>query len=141
VKCEKLVICGGAGVPKKKSLLFRARLLGYKCLKVLGRLPAFKPLYEKQRQKRASADYKNASPVMRRTLVNLINSDMRKKLSRIDAETLLIWGERDTDTPLYMGRAMEKLIKGSGLAVINNAGHYSFLDNWPQFSAVLDAFL
>ena len=39
------------------------------------------------------------------------------------------------------GKIMEEKLPESGLAVIKNAGHFPFLDNWPQFSAVLDAFL
>ena len=36
---------------------------------------------------------------------------------------------------------MERLIPNAGLAVIQNAGHFCYADNWPQFSAVLRAFL
>ena len=32
-------------------------------------------------------------------------------------------------------------IPGSGLAVIQNAGHFAYADNWPQFKAVMEAFL
>ena len=36
---------------------------------------------------------------------------------------------------------LEQGIPGAGLALIRGAGHFSYADNWPQFSAVLKAFL
>ena len=59
----------------------------------------------------------------------------------VKAPVLLIYGENDTATPVEYGKLMESLIPGAGLAVIRSAGHFSYADNWPQFSAVLRAFL
>jgi pimeloyl-ACP methyl ester carboxylesterase len=53
----------------------------------------------------------------------------------------MIWGEKDTATPLSDGHLMEKLIPGSGLVVLKNAGHYSFLDDPYTFRRVLYSFL
>lgn len=36
---------------------------------------------------------------------------------------------------------MEKLIPDAGLVSFPGCGHYSFLDNQPQFAAVLRSFL
>ena len=103
--------------------------------------PLFGPLYEKMRQNRGSEDYRNASEVMKKTLVNLVNLDLTPLMPQVKQSTLLIWGENDTETPLRDGQIMEKKLPDSGLAVIKNAGHFPFLENWAQFSAVLDAFL
>ena len=59
----------------------------------------------------------------------------------INADVLLVWGEKDTATPLSEGKKMESLIKNSGLAPIAGAGHYPYIDNPRQFYAVLDAYL
>ena len=103
--------------------------------------PLFGPLYEKMRQNRGSEDYRNASEVMKKTLVNLVNLDLTPLMPQVKQSTLLIWGENDTATPLRDGQIMEQKLPDSGLAVIKNAGHFPFLENWAQFSAVLDAFL
>ena len=78
---------------------------------------------------------------VKKTLVNLVNLDLTPLMPKVRQNTLLIWGENDTATPLWAGQEMERLIKGSGLAVIKGAGHFPFVDNPQQFYAVLKAFL
>ena len=57
------------------------------------------------------------------------------------ASTLLVWGDQDDDTPLWMGRRMEELIPDAGLVVLEGAGHYSYADSPGQFRAVARRFL
>ena len=40
-----------------------------------------------------------------------------------------------------MGKIFEEEIKNSGLVVLEDAGHYSYLDKFSQFSAVINSFL
>ena len=61
-------------------------------------------------------------------------------LKDIKASTLLVWGEKDTATPLRDARIMEKNIPDAGLASFPDAGHYSFLDAPGQFAAVVRSF-
>lgn len=145
VKPTRAVFIDAAGVPPKRSLGYKLRQRAYKALRVLGtsRLtaPLFREVYEVQRDKRSSADYKAATPVMRKTLSNVVSADMRPCLEKIKVPVLLVWGEKDTATPLWMGREMERLIKGSGLAVINGGSHFPFVENPSQFSAVMASYL
>jgi len=145
VTVSRAVFIDAAGVPPKRSAGYKLRQRAYKCLRVLGtnRLtaPLFSEAYEVWRDKRSSADYKAASPVMRRTLSNVVTSDMRPQLVRITAPVLLVWGENDTATPLSDGKEMERLIPGSGLAVIKGGSHFPFVENPAQFAAVMAAYL
>lgn len=145
VRCRKAVFIDATGVVLPKSTGAKLRGQLYHTAKKLGTWkltrPLFGELYEEMRDKRSSADYKAASPVMRQTMNNVLPADFTGVMPDITAEILLIWGDRDTATPLVCGQTMERLIPGAGLAVIRNAGHFSYGDNWPQFSAVLDAFL
>lgn len=144
LKCDKAVFIDAAGVRPAPSAGQKVRQTGYKALKALGtaRLtaPLFGDLYAEMRDKRSSADYKAASPVMRQTMRNVL-VDLTHLMPAVRAQVLLVWGDRDTATPPEHGKTMERLIPGAGLALIQNAGHFCFLDNWPQFSAVLRAFL
>ncbi len=144
VKVEKAVLIDAAGVRLPASPSAKLRQSGYKLLKGLGTgkltAPLFGDLYEEIRDKRASADYRAATPVMRATMNNVL-VDLRDKMPAVKAPVLLIYGENDTATPVEYGKLMESLIPGAGLAVIRSAGHFSYADNWPQFSAVLRAFL
>ena len=78
---------------------------------------------------------------MRQTMVKVINDNLFNLLGLIKAPTLLIWGENDEETPLYMGQIMEKEIPDSGLVILKGAGHYSYVDNYDQFRAVINVFL
>lgn len=145
LKVKRAVFIDAAGVVPKRSLGYKLRQRAYKCLRVLGTNKLTKPLfgevYEIQRDKRSSADYKAASPVMRKTLSNVVNTDMTPFMPKIKVPVLLIWGENDTATPLSDGQLMEKLIPGSGLAVVKGGSHFPFVENPSQFSAILSAFM
>lgn len=145
VRCKKVVLMDAAGVPPQRPASYYWRVYSYKLARKLAQFPLTKPflggLYEKMRQSRGSEDYRNASEVMKKTLVNLVNLDLTPLMPQIKQNTLLIWGEVDTATPLRDGKIMEEKIPESGLAVIQKAGHFPFVDNWGQFSAVLAAFL
>ncbi|MBQ9966272.1 MAG: alpha/beta hydrolase [Clostridia bacterium] len=145
LRVKRAVFIDAAGVVPKRSLGYKLRQRAYKCLRVLGTNKLTKPLfgevYEIQRDKRSSADYKAASPVMRKTLSNVVNTDMTPFMPKIKVPVLLIWGENDTATPLSDGQLMEKLIPGSGLAVVKGGSHFPFVENPSQFSAILSAFM
>lgn len=97
---------------------------------------------KKYRDKHSSSDYKAIqSDVIRETFKKVISLDLTENLEKIKNPTLLIWGENDTDTPLYMAKIMEKKIKDSGLVVLNNAGHFSYLDKSMEYNIIVENFL
>ncbi|MBQ5874492.1 MAG: alpha/beta hydrolase, partial [Alistipes sp.] len=98
-------------------------------------------IIEQRRAKAGSADYNNASPMMRAILSKCVNEDLCHLMPKIKASTLLFWGENDTATPLADAKRMEKLIPDAGLVTVAGAGHYSFLENMPLFVRVLESFL
>ena len=87
-----------------------------------------------------SSDYRNASPVMKQTMNNVLAEDVTDDLPKITASTLLIWGDKDDATPLSDGQKMEKLIPDAGLVVLSG-GHFAFAENWQKTAAVLDSFI
>lgn len=142
---RKLVLIDSAGLVHEKTPRQQRRIKRYKMGKRFLSLPPVKALFphalEKLQERSGSADYRAASPVMRQSMVKVVNEDVREYLPRIEAETLLVWGDQDRDTPLSDGQLMERLIPGSGLAVLAGAGHFSFLDRQYQFLAVMRSFL
>lgn len=143
---NKIVLIDSAGIKKELTKKVKVKIYIYKMIKkVLLSLPIIKAyskkIINKLKSNIGSIDYKNASPIMRESLVKIVNEDLRYLMKDIKVSTLLIWGEHDQDTPLSDAKIMEEKIKNSGLAIIKSAGHYSFLDNYPQFSAVLSSFL
>lgn len=78
---------------------------------------------------------------MRKTFVNVINLDLTKNLKDIENPVLLMWGENDTDTPLYMAHIMEKRNKGCWISGIKNAGHFSYIDDATEFNLIVSKYL
>lgn len=144
-RTRKLILIDSAGIVHEKTPEQMRRIKRYKRGKKFLSLPPVKALFphalEKLQSKSGSADYRMASPIMRQSMVKVVNEDVRAYLPRIEAETLLVWGDQDQDTPLADGQLMEKLIPGSGLAVLAGAGHFCFLDRQYQFLAVMRSFL
>jgi pimeloyl-ACP methyl ester carboxylesterase len=145
LRIKKIILIDSAGVPPHKTLRKRARAKIYRLVKAVFSINAIERRYprllERWRYKNSSADYRNATPVMRECLVKAVNEDLTPYMPSISCPTLLVWGENDTATPIGDGRTMEKLIRGSGLVILQNAGHYSFLDQSYTFGRVLDSFL
>ena len=77
---------------------------------------------ESERRKRGSADYRNATGVMRDTLVKVVNEDYRDQLRGIKAPVTMVWGAHDTAAPLAMAREAAELV-GAELVVSETSGH------------------
>ena len=92
------------------------------------------------RKKRGSADYNNASEIMKKTLVLAVNEDLAHCLPLVTAPTLLFWGDADDATPLADAKRMERDIPDAGLVVVPGGSHFSFADDPALFARVLGAF-
>ena len=55
--------------------------------------------------------------------------------------TLLVWGERDTITPLWQGQRLAQWLPSSKLVVLPGIGHLPQAESPPAFQAALLAFL
>lgn len=142
---KRAVMVDAAGIKPKKTLGQKLSLLCYKAGRRVLSLPPLKKLFpdaiDNWRKKRGSADFNNASEIMKKTLVLSVNEDLTNCLKNINVPTLLFWGDRDDATPLSDAKIMEKRIPDAGLVVLEGGTHYSFLENTPYFLRVLDAFL
>ena len=141
----KIVLLDSAGLIPKKTFKQKFRAKSFKTIKNILTLPVVKNysqgLLDKARKHYGSADYNAADEVLRKTLVSLVNTDLRDILPNIKCPTLLIWGEKDTDTPLSDAKIIESLIKDSGLCVFEGCGHFAFFEQPFRTNAILDSFL
>ena len=92
-------------------------------------------------QKFGSADYRALPPSFRATFNKVIHQDLAPCLPGIRSSTLLIWGAKDDQTPLWMGQTMEKEIPDAGLIVLKDAGHFAYLDRYQDFRTIVNKFL
>jgi pimeloyl-ACP methyl ester carboxylesterase len=111
---------------------------------MMKRVDAFKNLsdnlIENLRFKYSSRDYKVLDHEIRQTFVKVISQDLRFILPLIQSPTLLVWGENDTETPIWMGKTMAAAIPDSALICFNNAGHYAFIEQWQRFCIIIHRF-
>lgn len=141
---SRMVLVDGAGIKPKRPLKYYLKVYSFKTAKkilplLLGRRKGGE-IIDRMRGKAGSADYNNSSAMMRAVMSRCVNQDLRHVMPRIKASTLLVWGEKDTATPLSDAKYMEKHIPDAGLVAFPDAGHYSFLDNPGGFAAVMRQF-
>lgn len=142
---DKVILVDAAGIKPKRPLKYYLKVYSFKAGKKFWQLLLGKEKsqhrIDQMRAKRGSADYAGSSPMMRAILSKVVNEDLTDRLPMVKAPTLLVWGEKDTATPLSDAKLMNKLIPDSGLVSFPGCGHYSFLDNPGQFRAVITSFL
>ena len=119
---NKIVITGGAGIRPKNSIKKFCRKVRYKIIKTFNKNAVL-----------GSKDYVLLSKVMKKTFSNIVNFDLSNYAKKIDIKTLLIYGKNDKETPLYMAKKFNKLIKKSSLKIYKNCGHFAYLENLEQF--------
>lgn len=144
-KVGKIILIGSAGIVHKKSFKIRMKIRMYKIGKKILSLKLVKKLFPdlitKFQNRSGSEDYRNASPIMRQSMVKLVNEDLREELKNIDKPTLLIWGEEDDATPIEDAYIMEKLIPDAGLVKYKGCTHYVFLEQIVPVNTVIKTFL
>ncbi|MBO4693053.1 MAG: alpha/beta hydrolase [Clostridia bacterium] len=145
IEPSKIVLLDSAGIVAEKTPSQKRRAKNFKRIKRFLSLPVIKKfsggLLEKARKHYGSADYNAAPPVLRNTMVSLVNTDLRDIIGNIKCPTLLIWGENDTDTPLSSAEIIKSKIIDSGLCVIKGTGHFSFCEKPYEAIAILRAFI
>ncbi len=141
----KIVLLDSAGLIPKKSFKQKFKAKSFKTIKAVLTLPVIKNhsenLLNKARSYYGSADYNAAPEVLRKTLVRLVNTDLRDILPNISCPSLLIWGDCDTATPLEDAKIIEGLIPDAGLCVLKGTGHYSFCEKPFEAEAILNSFI
>ena len=145
----KLVFTGAAGIREPQSEAGKKRSAQYKRLKgicegmkkakIFGSLP--QKAEDALRKKYGSADYNALDEEMRKTFVKVINLDLTDRLPKIQQPTLLLWGTKDTATPLWMGKKMEEMIPDAGLVELQDGTHFAYLEQCGRFCTIARHFL
>ena len=142
-KINKIILIDSAGIKPKRSPSYYMKVYSFKTVKNV--MKVFPKKFEKAREKAlekfGSNDYKDSPEVLRKTMSIILNEDQKSIMPNINVPTLLIWGDKDTATPLSDAKQMEKLIPNSGIALLKDAGHFSYLDKLGEFLIILDEFL
>lgn len=146
----RMILTGAAGIRPRSTFKGRVRGGAFRLLrrivnsglsrKLLGEA-RIKNMTEKLVMRFGSSDYRALSPYMRKTFSRVVEQDLEPYLARIAAPTLLVWGELDTETPLWMGKIMEREIPDATLTVFPSCGHFAYLDRYSDFKVLMRRYL
>lgn len=132
---KKTVLVAAAGV-KNHSLKSRLKTYIYKSKKLLVRLRLLRP----QSLPKGSRDYEAAQGYLKTTFVNVVNTDLTQYAKMIKLPTICVWGDKDVELPLSIGKKLARLTK-SELITMENCGHFCFLEKPTLFNKIVEAFL
>lgn len=128
-RVSALILVDSAGIKPRRNLSYFIKVGTHKLLKKLGFAG-----------NSGSADYKKLVGSMKRTFINIVNEDLTKLSKEITLPTMLIWGENDRETPLYMLKKLEKNIRNTKTIIFENCGHFCFLEEPTRFLSLISEF-
>jgi len=141
---KAIVLIGGAGLKRRRSLAFRLRAA---TLKLIGRLAGFSDklfgtsFREAYAKRFGSADYKNAGP-LRQTFVKVVNENLIQEAKAVRCPALLIYGSDDTEAPPEIGRKYEQLMPIARFTEVKGFNHWDILTRGAyQCQALIKSFL
>lgn len=120
---RSLVLIDSSGVPDNRWQKRLKRAVFWVLAKIGKQLPlpssARKLLYVLAGER----DYFQANKQQQQTMRRVIREDLRQLASELKTPTLLVWGEADQTTPLWMGQQLAARIPNSQLNTIAGARH------------------
>lgn len=140
-KVAKLILIDSAGI-YHNELPIRLKRTIFKALAKIGK-SIFKSetlkklLYKVVRER----DYQDATKAQKKTMLNMIKSDLTETFKQIKTPTLIIWGENDQQTPLKDGLLIHKLIPNSQMHIINEARHSPMFTHTREVIKIISDFL
>lgn len=135
-KSKKLVLLSAPFIKRIKK-----DTLKMKTLKGLKKVPGLNKLENFAKKHIGSTDYRNASEMMRKILVNTVNEDLTDYVKKITASTIVIAGEIDYDVPLEEVELYEKYIDDCAVIVYPNCTHYAYLEDINRTIGIIRNFI
>ena len=127
---SRLVLVAPAGVPAGRSMLGHLVPL---LLAARYATPAFMPVLVRDAMRMGPT-------TLWRATRDLLAEDVREDLRKIQAPTLLVWGENDPLIPPAVGDLLRQEIPSSRLLLLRGAAHVPMFDQPAEFDAALLSF-
>lgn len=124
-KLSNLILLDAAGIyekSRKKQLVEKIAKMGRPLKKI--------PLVDKAFHKfTGTTDYSRAPENMKKTLVNMLESDRNLDLSKITTRTYILWGKKDTTTPPRQATKMYESLPNADLKFYANWTHAPYISD------------
>ncbi len=132
-----IIFIDSAGLKQRFNLRVWINKKRFKIAKFLAKIR----LYKKENlAKFGSSDYKSLDRIMKETFVRVISEDLSKEYRQVKCRSLIIWGRSDRDTPMYMAKKINRLVKGSKLITLTG-GHFAYIENKYRVQSLINKFL
>lgn len=144
INFPKILLIDVAGLKSRKTIKEFLKEKIYKLLRnCLKLLPELKQEYYCQKLLHlfGSEDYNSLPPAMKDTFKNIVNEDLKIYYKNINSNVLLLWGKKDTTTPLKDAYKLKKLINNSSLIVLPTCNHFPYLEAISTTNKIIDEFL
>ncbi len=141
LKSEKLVLLASAGIRDQNQL--RKNILS--ALAQIGKI-IMSPLNSTTKKRLKSKAYQAigsdiaVAPKLEESFRKIVRQDIQSAAQKLQMPALLIYGDKDQQTPLYYGELLAKVITGSKLEVISS-GHFVHQEQPEQIVDLLADFL
>ncbi len=76
-----------------------------------------------------------------KTAKSAVRHNLENKLPTLKTPTLLVWGEQDEVTPLWVGKKFHELLSNSKLIIFEKCGHAPMMEHPESFNKELAQFL
>lgn len=141
IPIDHLYLCAAAGIKHsrhtKRIIGLTLAKVGKTALSIPG-LKHLQPIGKKLLYKLVRVhDYEKASPIMRQTLINVTQEDLRPFLKDIKVPTDIFWGKDDGMTPYSDALVMNQEIKGSQLHSYEGVRHRVHRDRAKEIAEVI----
>ena len=132
-KLKYLILLDAAGVYEpslKKKVVEKVAKVGKPLKKI--------PLVDKAFHRiTGSTDYSKAPENMKKTLVNMIDSDKNLDFSKVETKTFILWGKKDTTTPPRQGTEMYEKLPNAELKFYANWTHAPYISSPDELARAL----
>lgn len=135
-KLYRLVLLSSPMIKKKSGNSPKQKIL-----KFLKKIPLLNKSESFFKKRIGSTDYRNASDIMRKILVNTVNTDLIPYAKKINCPVIFIGGDNDPMVPLYEAEEIEKSIKDCGLIIYPGRDHYAYLEDLYRTINIIKSFL
>ena len=132
-KLKYLILLDSAGIYEptlKKRMVEKMAKIG----KPLKKIPVIDKAFHKIT---GSTDYSKAPDNMKKTLVNMIESDKDLDFSKVETKTYILWGKKDTTTPPKQGTAMYEKLPNAELKFYANWTHAPYISSPEELARAL----
>jgi pimeloyl-ACP methyl ester carboxylesterase len=117
-----------------------AKAMWYDPEAAAARAPKIDP-EDREAQARATIDRQMALSSTTKFVWPIWDKGLKRRIHRIKAPTLLIWGERDGMNPLPYAAEFQRLIPGSRLEVMKETAHAPMIEKPEEFAGLVTGFL